>query len=187
MTPLNAQNTELLIKDYFLASHADRPALCESVASHITTVDEVILVLDWGVTKTEDYYDAAVDLLGQCGEILIEAITSEPIANLLERDAITYENELEILITGIALANRIPASKRLEVIASLNPSSRRMVKAAIIDALEHLKDEAEVKSDTLTDCLAVFSADTEPDKYIRQYAKNALEVYFAQRDHKPLS
>ena len=113
-------------------------------------------------------------MLRCCSEVLIKTITSKPITNLLERDATTYENELEILITSISLADRIPVSKRWEVITRLNPSSRRLVKAAIIDALGSLKDE--VKPGALTDCLAVFSGETEPDEYIRQYAKNALEA-----------
>jgi hypothetical protein len=172
---MNAPSTKLLIKDYFLSAPADRPAQCESVASHIVTVDDVVLVLDWGATKTEDYYDSATDLLGQCNEIIIQAITSQYIANLLEQNVIAYENKLEILITGISLADRIPALKRLEAIAQLKSISRRLIKTAIIDALDYLKDELELN--ILTDHLATFLTDTESDEYIRRYAKNALEAW----------
>jgi hypothetical protein len=172
----NDNTLELLIKGYFLAAPRDRPIQCNFIAKYLNSVEGVLLVLGWSREKTvKEYYDSAVDLLSECGKILLKVINNEVITSLYTKDVMAYEEKLEILITAIAFAHRIPPQERLESITNLIPSSRRLIKAAIIDALVILQDE--VSSNILKHYLAKFSSNDELDEYVRQYATDALEDF----------
>lgn len=172
----NDNNLDFLIKGYFLADPSDRPIQCKFIAKYLNSVKGILLVLDWSRKKNvKESYDSAVDLLSECGKILLKVIGNEEIRSLFTKDVIAYEEKLEVLITGIAFAHSIPAQERLEVITHLIPSSRRSIKAAIIDALVILQDE--VNSDLLKYHLTRFLSTDELDEYVRQYAKDALEEF----------
>ena len=169
-------NIDLLIKGYFLADPSNRPIQCKYIGRLLNSVEGILLVLDWSRKKTvKEPYDSAVDLLSKCGKILFKVIDNESITSLFTEDIIAYEEKLEVLITGIAFAHRIPSQERLKAITDLIPSSRRIIKAAIIDALLILQDE--ISFDILKDHLARFLSADELDEYIRQYAKDALEEF----------
>jgi hypothetical protein len=170
----NDNTLDLLMKGYFLAEPSDRPRQCKFIAKYLNSVGGILLVLDWSRKKmVKESYDSAVDLLSECGKILLKVIVNEEITSLLTKDIIAYEEKLEVLITGIAFAHSIPSQERLEAITNLIPSSRRLIKAAIIDALLILQDE--VNLEILKYHLNSFLSNDEPDEYIRQYAKDALE------------
>jgi hypothetical protein len=172
----NTLDLSIKIKGYFLSEPSDRPIQCKLIAKYLNSVKGILLVLDWSRKKTvKEPYDSAVDLLSECGKILLKVISNEEITSLLTRDVIAYEEKLEVLITGIAFAHSIPSQERLEAITNLIPSSRRSIKAAIIDALLILQDE--VNSDILKYHLTRFLSKDELDEYIRQYAKEALEEF----------
>jgi len=170
----NNNALELLIKGYFFAAPSDRPIQCKFIAKYLNSVEGILLVLDWSRKKiVKEPYDSAVDLLSECGKILLKVISNEVITSLFTKDVIAYEEKLEVLITGIAFAHSISSQERLEAITNLIPSSRRSIKAAIIDALLILQDE--VNSYILRYHLARFLYTDELDEYIRQYAKEALK------------
>lgn len=186
MTPLNAPNTELLIKDYFLAAPADRPAQRKSVASHITTVDNVILVLDWGAYSTSavnEAYESAFDLLIRCGKLLIETPDSPRLNQW--RWTVHFEKMLQLLMTGISFLPKIHPNDKLEAIIKILPlfGSRYCdseIKLNVVKALLNLAYEVEL--DELKNHVYNFlSANFRLFKYdepIRQYAQNIFdEVY----------
>lgn len=165
-----------LIQGYFLADPSNRPKQCKNIGRYLNSVEGILLVLDWSRKKMiKEPYDSAVDLLARCGKILLKVIDNESITDLFTKDIIAYEEKLEVLITGIAFAHSIPPQERLTAITSLIPSSRRVIKAAIIDALLILDDE--VSSDILKYYLAKFLSTDEIDEYIRQYANDALKEF----------
>jgi hypothetical protein len=168
-------NIEYVISEYFLLSPSDRPTQCKDVANNITTVDDIMLVLAWGNDREiQESYDSAVDLLAQCGEILLNFIDTEFVRGILRRNLFIYEEELSMLTKGIALSDDLSFQKKMEGITKLMSSSRRVIKAAIIDALSHIKDQTNADDLTIRSHLTEFSSDNEPDQYIRQYAKNEL-------------
>jgi len=172
----NYNYLDLLLQGYFLAHPSDRPIKCKFIAKHLNSVEGILLVLDWSRKKTvKESYDSAVDLLAECGKILFKVISNEVIASWVTKDIIAYEEKLEVLIKGIALAHSIPSQERLKAITHFIPSSRRLIKTAIIDALLLLQDE--VNCDILKYHLASFLSNAELDEYVRQYAKDALEEF----------
>lgn len=176
LLPRNDNDLDLLIQGYFLANPSDRPIQCKFIAKYLNSVEGILLVLDWSRKKTvKESYDSAVDLLLECGKILLKVISHEMIRSWVTKDIIAYEEKLEVLIKGIALAHSIPSQERLEAITNLIPSSRRLIKTAIIDALLILQDE--VNFDILKYHLASFLSNAELDEYVRQYAKDALEEF----------
>lgn len=173
---LSENDPDFLIKGYFLANPSDRPIHCKFIAKRINSLEGILLILDWSRKKgVKESYDSAVDLLSECGRILLKVISNEAITSLVTKDIIAYEEKLEVLIKGIALAHNIPSSERLKAITDLIPGHRRLIKTAIIDALLTLQDE--VDSDLLQYYLARFLSTDELDEYVRQYAQEALEEF----------
>lgn len=80
----------------------------------------------------------------------------------------------EVLIKGIACAYQIPSQERFRVILNLiTVSDRRIIKAAIIDALVILADEMDIQP--IQNSISRFASTYEPDLYIRNYAEEALQ------------
>ncbi len=179
---MNVPNTELLIKDYFLAAPADRPAQCKFVASHITTIDNVMLVLDWGAynaSKINKVYESAVDLLTKSGKLLIE-IPDNPILNQW-RSNIHFLKMLELLIHSISFSPEIKPNKKLETIIRILPLFNRRcgseIKLNIVKSLLNLAYEVELNK--LKNCVYNFLSINfcvfEYDEPVRQYAQNVFD------------
>lgn len=180
MTQLNAPKTELLIKDYFLAAPADRPAQCEFVASYITTVDNVILVLDWGAYSTSavnEAYESAFDLLIRCGKLLIETPDSPRLNQW--RWNVHFKKMLQLLMTGISFSPKIQPNDKLEAIVKILPLFNNRywdseIKLNVVKALLNLAYEVEL-NDLKNHVYNFLSANFclfEYDEPIRQYAQD---------------
>jgi hypothetical protein len=165
----------ILIKDYFQEHPNKRKALAQNVAKHITSVNVVLEVLDWGTSrKIREGFDATVMLLAECGNIIISTVNHLPEPSPDNKNLNILERKWEILITSIACTSNISAQKRFDSIIRLIPDSkRRSVKIAIIDALLIMEDEIDVEC--IKNQLEHFLSDSEHDEYVKECAKEALE------------
>ncbi|MEA5618760.1 hypothetical protein VB711_13060 [Cronbergia sp. UHCC 0137] len=163
------------IKNYFQEHPNKRKSLSTSIAKHITSIDTVLKVLDWGTSrKIREAFDATVMLLAECGNVIISTLNRLPKIESDNKDLLILEKKWEILITSIACASNIPAQKRFDAIVELIPdSNRRSVKTAIIDAFSIMEDEIDVEF--IKNQLKQFLSDSEHDEYVKEYAKEALE------------
>jgi hypothetical protein len=171
-------NIESLIEKYFLLPAGDRPSQCKAVAQHINTFEEIVFILNWVDTQNNEInevHDSAVDLLAHLGGLLIEFINCKPITTLLTRNHWFYEEELSILIKSLSLTTQLGFKQKIEGFVKLMRSNRRVVKAAIVDALLDLKDEFPADIGILQSHLIMYSSEYESDEYIRVYAKTALD------------
>jgi hypothetical protein len=178
---------DLLIREYFLSSSAQRAKLRKLIFKKIKSWQSVLAILAWSRRKEiSDAYDGAVDLLAECTDIhllqnatkylestsLLWGASSSNIASWSSLD-----DFWEVLIKGIACTYKIPAQERFKLILNLfSVSKRRSTKAVIIDALVILSDE--IDSQTIQDAISLFSSPHEPDLYIRNYANEALQEIF---------
>lgn len=179
---MNAPNTEILIKDYFLAAPADRPAQCEFVASHITSVVNVILVLDWGAyraSNTKNAYESAVDLLIKCAELLTKT-PNDPELNQWQHN-IRFKIMLELLIKSISLCPDIKSNEKLETILKILPRFDRYcgdeIKMSVIKSLLTLSYEVNL-DDLKHHVYSFLSANFCIFKYdepVRQYAQTVFD------------
>lgn len=165
----------IIIENYFQEHPNKRKALAKHVAKHITSIDTVLKVLDWGTSrKIREGFDATVMLLAECGNVIISTLNHLQKTSTDDKDLFVLEKKWEILITSIACASNIPAQKRFNAIVKLIPdSNRRSVKTAIIDALVIMEDEIDAES--IKSQLEHFLSDSEHDEYVKEYAKEALE------------
>lgn len=176
---LSDQDPDLLIKEYFLAKSNTRKKLLRFTAKHINSFKSVLKVLDWSIKKgVQEAYDGAIDLLAECGEILLIVANNRLLDSVSNTGDVLNteekEEKWEVLIKGIACAQSIDPQQRFDTITKLIPTQkRRLVKAAIIDAL--LIMENEINTDSINSYLTRFSSSDEPDDYIQKYAKEALE------------
>lgn len=175
---------DLLIREYFLSSPAQRAKLRKLIFQKIKSWQSVLVILAWSRRKeVSDAYDGAVDLLAECTNIhflqnaaqylestsLLWRSSSSNIANWSSLD-----DFWEVLIKGIACTYNIPAQERFKLILNLFlVSKRRRIKAVLIDALVILSDEMD--SQTIQNAISRFSSPHEPDLYIRNYADEALQ------------
>lgn len=175
---------DLLIREYFLSSSAQRAKLRKLIFQKIKSWQSVLAILAWSRRKeVSDAYEGAVDLLAECTDIYF----LQSAAQYLEATSLLWgssssnignwsslDDFWEVLIKGIACAYKIPAQERFKVILNLFPvSNRRSMKAAIIDALVILSDEMD--SQTIQNSISRFASVHEPDLYIRNYADEALQ------------
>ena len=169
------QEPSSLIKKYFLKKTNRKIELRKSIARHINSVESVLEILDWSIKGgVQEAYDGAIALLAECGNILIEANNKLHEDFVNTNDVITIEEKWEVLIKGIAYAQNISPQQRFDAITKFIPTQkRRLLKAAIIDALVIMQDE--ISADSINSYLDHFSSSDEPDKYIQEYAKEALE------------
>jgi hypothetical protein len=163
-----------LIEQYFRYDAKQRLEFRRKTALRIKSFESIFLVLDWSLRgDVDDAYDSAVDLLAECEGVLIGALQylyleySAKGVNQLE-----LETKLDVLINGLARAQRLSAESRLKAVGSLMASKSRIVKVAIIDAFVLLENKRNKKR--IRGFLSWF-ASKETDAYIRQYAEDALE------------
>lgn len=166
----------LLIREYFITQPSLRPKLRKFTAKYINSIETVLEILKWSRKKgVQEAYDSAIDLLSECGSILIKLANSDAIERSNENhDHIAIEEEWEVLIKGIACACNLSTEQRFNTITQLiSKQKSRLVKASIIDALLIMQDE--IKPDTIKKHLAYFLSDNEADEYIRDYAQEAAQ------------
>lgn len=180
-----SSDPDLLIREYFLSSPAQRAKLRKLVSQNISSWQSVLAILGWSRRKgVSDAYDGASDLLAECTNIDFLKDTAQYLeaTSLLASSGANNFSNLEdlweVLIKGTAYASQIPAKERFKVVLDLSQiSNRRIVKAAIIDALvilaDELADEMDIK--LIRSSISHFSFIREPDLYIRNYAKEALQ------------
>ncbi|NJL21605.1 MAG: hypothetical protein HC895_13580, partial [Leptolyngbyaceae cyanobacterium SM1_3_5] len=168
---------ELEIDQYFRSAVEERAELRKKVASKVKSFKAVFAVLDWSLRgDVPDAYAAAVDLLAECNAILISALqyfyleypkTPKGISQI-DRDT-----KLDVLINGLARAQKLSAEARLKAVIQMAGAKRRVVKAAVIDAATLLVNRRNKKS--VMTLLTWFASNKETDAYIRQYSQDALE------------
>ncbi len=166
----------LLIREYFITKPSLRPKLRKFTAKYVNSVKIVLDILKWSRKKgVQEAYDSAIDLLSECGSILIKLANSDAIERSTENhNHIAIEEEWEVLIKGIACACNLSAEQRFNTITKLiSKQKSRLVKASIIDALLIMQDE--IKPDAIKKHLAYFLSDNEADEYIRDYAQEAYQ------------
>ncbi|HBL57245.1 MAG TPA: hypothetical protein DDZ80_01320 [Cyanobacteria bacterium UBA8803] len=175
---------DLLIREYFTSSSAQRAKLRKLIFQKIKLWQSVLAILAWSIRKeVSDAYDGAVDLLAECTDIyflqsaaqylesasLLWGASSSNIGNWSRLD-----DSWEVLIKGIACAYQIPAQERFKLILNIvQISNRRIIKAAIIDALVILSDEMDAQA--IKNVISRFASLHEADYYIRNYAEEALQ------------
>jgi hypothetical protein len=173
---------DLLIREYFLSSPAQRVKLRKLIFQNIKSWQSVLVILSWSRKKEiSDAYDGASDLLAECTDIslLKDVINYLTATSLLISSSSTnkvsnLDAYWEVLIKGIAYAYGMLAQDRFQLILNLiSVGTTRIFKAAIIDALVILADEIELE--TIKNSLGRFSSPDEPDLYIRDYAEEALQ------------
>ncbi len=173
---------DLLIREYFLSSPAQRAKSRKLVFQNIKSWKSVLAILAWSKRKeVSDAYDGTVDLLAECTDIslLQDAAQYLETASFLASssnasNSSNLDEFWEVLIKGIACAYQIPSQERFRVILNLlTVSDRRIMKAAIIDALVILADEMDIQP--IQNSISRFASTYEPDLYIRNYAEEALQ------------
>jgi len=172
---LSPAQKDPLIENYFRSGFQERISSRRRVALRLKSFDSVFLVLEWSQRgDVDDAYDAAVDLLAECEEVLIGALQYLYLEYPREgRDRARLEIKLDVLISGLARASRLSCESRLRAITALMGCESRIVKTAIIDAiakLEHKRNKKQVRG-----ILEWFASPNQFDTYVREYAKEALE------------
>lgn len=178
------RDPDLLIREYFRSSSAQRAKLRKLIFKKIKSWQSVLAILAWSRRKeVSDAYDGAVDLLAECTDIYLLQNAAQYLesASLLWGasssnigDWSSLDDFWEVLIKGIACTYKTPAQERFQLILNLfSVSNRRSMKAAIIDALVILSDE--IDSQAIQNALSRFASLHEPDLYIRNYADEALQ------------
>lgn len=174
----NPNDPDLLIREYFLAKPDNRRKLHKHLAKHINSVETILEILEWSTkSHVQEAYDAAIDLLAECsdGNVILK-VANQKIINYAtnSNNVSATEEKWEVLIKGIACNQNISIKQKFDTITQLIPASkRRLVKTAIIDALSIMQDEVDTNS--IKEQLAIFVSSKESDKYIREYAKEAME------------
>jgi len=174
----NQNDPDLLIREYFLAKPDDRSRLQKHIAKHINSVGAILEILEWSTkSRVQEAYDAAIDLIAECSDVnaILKIVNQKLINHATDSSNMpSIEEKWEVLIKGIACNQNIFANQKFHTITQLIPvSKRRLVKTAIIDALLIMHDEVDTNS--ITEQLAIFASSKESDKYIQEYAKEAME------------
>ncbi len=177
-----SSDPDLLIREYFLASHAQRAKLRKLVFQNTKSLSSILAILKWSRNKeVSDAYDGASDLLAECTDIslLQDAIQYLEAASLLISSSSNgklsnLDDFWEVLLRGLSYSHQIPAKDRFQLILNLFAvSNTRIFKASIIDALIILSEGTDMEP--IKDLLSRFSCSHEPDLYIRNYAEEALQ------------
>ncbi|MBE9226261.1 hypothetical protein IQ264_12590 [Phormidium sp. LEGE 05292] len=174
---------DLLIREYFLSSPEQRAKSRKVIVKSISSLKSVIAVLKWGINgKARDAYDGAVDLLAEINDINLLTDTGKYLAALSELLINSPDNNMlmmldslwEIFIKGVGCAYHIPAEQRFRLLFNLIPASnRRFFKATVIDAFLLIADEMD--TEPIKGAIGRYSSEYEADRYIRNYALEALE------------
>ncbi|MCU0568898.1 MAG: hypothetical protein MUF49_20155 [Oculatellaceae cyanobacterium Prado106] len=163
-----------VIVEYFREPEL-RPVLRKKASLGIRTKESVFSVLDWSIrADVDEAFDAAVDLLSECGNCLVDGLVylylEYPLKSTTQFD---LEKKLDVLINGLARSQQLSAEKRLTAISELMSSKSRIVKAAIIDALAMIVNSRNKKR--VEGMLKRYASSSEADIYIQNYAKEVLE------------
>ena len=167
---------DLLIKNYFSSSSEQRYKSRKYIIEQIKDVKPFLAILSYGASgEYRESYEGAINLLAETEnyallkEVSIHSFTLY--SSLLQQDGINIaENFLEILITAIALADKINVNDRFDLLVNVIPKiNSRMIKASMIDALGLIADEMDLK--TVKAEIKKFTLDQ--DSYISNYAKEA--------------
>lgn len=167
----NSLRTQL--EQFFLAKPEARLPCYESLATQITTPEDLLLAIQIGLeTLTEETFDATTGLVSYCGQVAIDTLLHPSLEKL---DSRTYEDILERLVTGIYLSYIIlSVEKRFETILNIYTKSHsRITKCTIIDGIVYLVDESFEFLKSLNFLQEIFLQDS--DKYVRDYAKEAIK------------
>jgi hypothetical protein len=170
---------DLLIREYFLSSSAQRAKSRATVAQQIRGLEAVFAILSWGASgKARDGFDGAVNLLAETKSLELLSSACKAVKTLYPqmyanaRTRVFAERFLEILVKAIACAYRINADQRLSLLSQiLTLVNNRITKASLIDALVIISDEVDVNA--VQEALETFTHST--DQYICDYALEALE------------
>lgn len=179
-----SSDPDFLIWNYFRSSPTHRVTLREFVFPNIKSWLSIRLILAWSNRKEiPDAYSAAVDLLAECANITFFEETAkylEAASLLAASNAISLvklDNFWEVFIKGVSYASKISPENRLQLIANLCPTvhriNRRVIKAALIDALIVLLDDT--STERVYSLVSFFVSDFESDMYVREYAEEALQ------------
>ena len=178
---MNTEDVEFLIRDYFLSKSSDHPGRCTATAATVTTVANVMLVLDWGSDGTiKESWDSAIALLSEVGEVLIEAPDSRELKQWKKRGLnLKWEKMMAILVVGLSRSNKIPPHKRLKAVLQLLPEFERChtrsVKSAVIDAVLDLVGQ--IDPDIMTNFLVVLMSKWETTRSFQQYFEEVIEDF----------
>lgn len=175
---------DLLIREYFLSSSAQRARSRSAVAQHIKEVTTVFAILSWGASgKARDGFDGAANLLAETSDLevlssacqAVKTFYAEMYTNTSTR--VFSERFLEILIKAIACAYKINANQRLSLLNQLlTLVNNRVTAASLVDALVIISDE--LNTDSVQKALEKFTTHNSGqyiDQYIRDYALEALQ------------
>ena len=181
---LYLSDPDSLIHRYFLSSlPKQRIHLRKVIASSTKRFRSILKILDFSRQgDVDNAYDAGVDLLAEFDNLslhdevyqYLEAIGQLLNSSSTQKTIERFEDFWEILIKGIACAYKIPAQDRFNLILKISQvSQRRIIKAAVIDALVTISDIDDINQ--IKGILGRYTSDDEPDSYIRSYAKEAVE------------
>jgi hypothetical protein len=170
---------DLLIREYFLSSSAQRAKSRATVAQHVREIKAIFAILSWGASgKARDGFDGAVNLLAEIrnSEILSSACqaakTLYPQMYANSRTKVFAERFLEILVKAIACAYHIHANHRFSLLSQLlTVVNNRITEASLIDALLIISDEVDIN--LVKEAIENFTHNS--DQYICDYAREALQ------------
>ena len=170
---------DLLIKEYFTSTPTQRTKNRKNLAKHISSVESVLEILKIGASReVRESYDGSVALLAEINndelfQIVVLIVKKQYAIASKEINARRFLDDwLAILLKSIACSSKIKPEEKYRLIQALIPvSSRRVVKAAIIDSLNILADQLELSS--IKNAIEEFTSDE--DQYISKYAEEALQ------------
>jgi hypothetical protein len=175
---------DLLIREYFLSSSAQRARSRSAIAQHIKEVITVFDILNCGASgKARDGFDGAANLLAEISDLEIFISACKDIEIFYAEMCVSpstkvfSERFLEILIKAIACAYKINANQRFSLLTQLlDLVKNRITAASLVDALVIISDELNV--DLVRKVLEEFTipgSDQYIDQYICAYALEALQ------------
>lgn len=175
------ENVEYSIRDYFLSKPNNRPALCKSTAAEVTTVANVMLILDWGSDGTiKEGWDSAIALLSEMGEVLAQVPTSPELTQWKRRGlSLKWEKMMGLLVVGLSRSTRMPPEKRLKAVLQLLPEFKhchtRRIKSAVIDAVLDLIGQ--IDPAIMTNFLVILMSKWETTRTFEQYFEQVIEDF----------
>lgn len=174
----NQVDPDLLIKNYFTSSSEQRYKSRKYIITQIKDVKPFLAILSYGASgEYRESYEGAINLLAETDNyLLLKKVSTRSLIlynSLLQTHGINIaENFLEILITAIALADKINVNQKFNLLVNRIPKiNSRMIKASMIDALGLIADYMD---------LEIIKAEinkyiSDEDSYISNYAKEANE------------
>lgn len=175
---------DLLIREYFLSSSAQRARSRSAIAQHIKEVITVFAILSWGASgKARDGFDGAANLLAEISDLEIFSSACKDIETFYAKmcaspsTKVFSERFLEILIKAIACAYKVNAGQRLRLLTQLlDLVENRITAASLVDALVIISDE--LNTNLVRKVLEEFTTPSSGryiDQYICDYALEALQ------------